>query len=1034
MIRFFSNHPTAANVLMLLLLALGIYALPHLQRDTFPVTPATEVEIRAPYPGATPAEVEESVCQRLESALDSVPGMLELRCEARENLALLTARRTEAVETDTFYNDIKSQIEAVKTLPDKVETPSVVKLERVATVATVAITGPLDPESLLAYATVVQQRMQQDARLAQVTLQGFSERNLAIEISREALQRYGLSLGEVQAALLRQSVDLPGGVLPTPDSEWIVRFSGQRQNLQQWRELPLLAGPSGSLLRLGELAQLRLEFARPEEQTFFNGQRAALLQVAKTYDQDSLWVRGVLEEHLERERRLAPRGVELSVSADTTGNIRSRLRILIENGLQGLGLVLLTMALFFSVRFSFWVALGLPVSFLGAVFVMNLFGFTLNMMTLVGLLVATGLLMDDSIVIAENIAARLQEGKSPLEATVQGTQQVLPGVLASFVTTGLIVGPLSFLGGNMGAVLRYIPAVLLLTLAVSLIEAFLILPSHLRHALPSLQQPPQRWRQRFEEGFAAVRDRWFVPLALVAVRQPYLWLGTLLALALMAYATLPAGWLKFQAFPTLESDVIQARLLLPQGTPLHRTEELVAQLETALGQLDEEFSPRQPEEQRLVQNVSVFYNSNVDAFESGPHLATVSADLLPAEVREGTVSEMLERWRVLTGELPDVVSLKFTDRERGVAGKAIDLRLQGGSLVNLQQAAEDLKAFLSRFPGVRDVSHDLRPGKTELRVQLKDAAGVFGINTRSVAEEVRAALSGATGLEVLLRANAYDVVARLASEDRNSLDDLQNLRIRAPNGTLVPLSAVADLEITRGYARIHRVNGVKTVTVQGTLDPTVANAQELMRSVKGRWLPSIQERFPGLKLVSQGQDKESAETGSSLQKNLLFGVFGVFLLLAFQFGNLWQPLAVLLAVPAGFIGVVAGHLLLGLDLTMPSLVGLATLTGIVVNDNILLVAFLKQELCAGSELPAAAREAVRARFRPILLTSLTTIAGLLPLLLETSTQAQFLIPLVASLTFGLLAATFAALLVVPATFALLEDWNLLPEEATPYWT
>ncbi len=1025
MIRYFSDHPTAANLLMVAILALGLNALPRLQRDTFPLTPATEVEIRAPYPGATPAEVEESVCQRVEEALDSVSGLQELRCDARENLAIATAKRSESTDMGEFYDDVKSQIEAISSFPAKVERPSVAKLERTASVASVAITGATSEAGLLAYASDVKDRLQRDPRIAQVQLSGFSARNLVVEVSQQALQRHELSLSDVQAALVRQSLDLPGGLLATPDGDWIVRFSEQRRTPRELESLLVLSSRNGGQVRLGDLARIHLAFDRPEEKTYFNGQRAAILNIAKTYDQDSLRVRAALEENLVRERQLAPRGMALEISSDTTTNIRSRLRILVENGLQGLALVFLTMWLFFSLRFSFWVAMGLPVSFLGAVFAMDALGYTLNMMTLVGLLVATGLLMDDSIVIAENIAAKLKEGKSSLEAAVEGTRQVFPGVISSFLTTGMIVGPLAFLSGNMGAVLRYIPAVLLITLAVSLIEAFLILPSHLKHSLPSLQQQKLGpLKTRFENGFQAIRDRFFVPLVKRTTGQPYLWIGGVLGLALAAYATLPSGLLKFQAFPTLESDIIQARVLLPQGTPLSRTEALMAQLEESLQALDAEYTPLQPEGQPLIQNISILYNTNVDAYESGPHLATISADLLSAEVRTGSVPDMLERWRELTGDLPDVVFLKFTDKERGVAGKAIDLRLQGNQLEQLKKASLDLQAFLSGYAGVRDLSDDLRPGKPELRIHLKETAGIFGISAKAVADEVRAALSGNTGLEVLLRSESLSVLAQLDAQDRASLDDLYTLSIKAPDGTLVPLQAVAELEEVRGFARIHRVNTLRTVTVQGTLDTEVANAQELMRAVQKKFMPELKKQYPGIKMVSQGQDKESADTGNSLQMNLLIGVVGVFLILGFQFRNLVQPFAVLLALPMAFVGVIVGHLLLGLELTMPSLVGMATLTGVVVNDNILLVTFLKERLGHQVPLLEAAQEAVRDRFRPIVLTSLTTIAGLLPLLSETSTQAQFLIPLVASLAFGLMFATFASLIIVPAFFALLEDWGL----------
>ena len=1029
MIRFFAGHPNAANVLMMVVIILGFTALPKLQRDSFPVTPAKEVEIRINYPGATPAEVEEAICQRIEDTLDSVAGLKEIRCDARENIAIATAEMFENTDMDTFFNDVKSQVEAITSFPDKVEKASIIKLERTASVASIAITGKLSPQGLKAYAESVKERMKRDARIAQIRIQGFSDQALLIELPAVALQRYSVTLSDIRTAIERQSLDLPAGILQTQAGDIIVRFTGQSRTAEELADLVIISGSKGGRVRLGEIAEIDTLFERAEEKILFNGQRAALLEISKTYEQDSLRVMEAIQENLARERAMAPKGIKLAISADATSNIRERLRILTSNGIQGLVLVFLTMWLFFSLRFSFWVTMGLPVSMLGAVYGMHILGYSLNMMTLVGLIVAIGLLMDDAIVISENIAAQLDKGKKSLQASIDGVRQVAPGVLSSFFTTAVIVGPLAFLSGKMGDVLKYIPAVLLITLLVSLVEAFFILPAHLHHSMKHFnKQTRSRFQQKFEQGFERLRDRIFLPLVEKATRNPQLALGIMIFLVLISFALIPAGILKYQAFPKLESDVIQARIILPQGTPLARTEEVVSQLVESLQTLDTEFTARQPDKQALLQNVSVLFNTNVDAYESGPHIATVSADLLPAGTRNGTVTEMLDRWRMLVGELPDVIALKFTDKERGVAGKAIDLRIQGRNLESLKAASLEIQKFLATIRGIDDISDDLRSGKPEFRVHLKETAGVFGITARTVADELRAAIYGNSSLEVLRGHETYAVTIRLADADRNSLDDLLSLRLRAPNGTLVPLSAIADIEQTRDYARIHRINGQRTVTIQASLDTEKANAREIMGMLFKRFLPTLKETYPDVRVVSQGQDKETAETGSSLETNMLIGLIGVYLILTLQFRNYLQPLAVMLAIPMGFIGVVWGHMLMGFELSMPSLVGFAALAGVVVNDNILLVTFLKGRLREGVDVKMAGWLAAKDRFRPIMLTSLTTLAGLLPLLTETSTQAQFLVPLVASLAFGLLTATIASLFLVPAFFVLLEEMHLLKKE------
>lgn len=1033
MIRYFASHPTAANILMLVTIILGLIGLPKLQRDTFPVIPPTEIEIRTPYPGATPYEVEEAICFRIEDALDSIAELVEVRCDARENLAITTVQMREQGNIDIFYNDVKSQLDLITSFPDKVEASSVAKLERTAVVASIAITGDMSALHLKAYANKVKDHLKFDPQIAQVRLLGFSEQDIVISISAATLRRYQLSITDIIELLERQSFDLPSGIMQTQTEDFIVRLSEQRRTQQEFADLVIISSPSGGQVRLGDIAAISRQFKQQEDQILFNGQRAALLEISKTSSQDALQVKKVIQAHLERERRNAPRGIALEISQDVTSVIRDRLRILVTNGVQGLILVFLTMWLFFSFRYSFWVTMGLPVSFLGAIFMMQFLGYTLNMITLAALLVAIGLLMDDAIVLSENVAAQIRKQQTKIDAVVKGVTQVAPGVFSSFLTTIIIIAPLAFMSGKMGAILSYLPVVLIVTLAVSLVEAFLILPAHLLHSsgqlLTSQRSAIHQW---FDKKFTFLRNELFAPMVRKTTAQAYFTVGIIISLVLVFYAAFPAGLLKYRALPNLESNVIQARILLPQGTPFDRTEDVVQQVVTALKKLDEEFSALQDKEhgrqKRLLKNIIVLFNTNKDAYESGAHLATVSADLLPAEQRVGRIDTMLNRWRELTGEPADVIALKFTDRERGVAGKAIDIRLQGNKLEQLKQAAEELQQWLSQFKGVQDLSDDLRPGKPELQIRLKKSAGSFGITARAVADSVRAALHGGTRLEVQSGYEAEDVIVRLELNDRDNLEDLHDLMVRNNQRQLVPLSAVAEIKKSRGFSRIHRINGKKTVTIQGTINTEIINARQLMQITKKEFLPTLQEKYPAVRPAFQGQGKESTLTGNSLQFNVFLGLLGVYFVLAFQFKSFAQPMAVLLAIPTSLIGVIGGHLLLGLDISMPSLVGMATLTGIVVNDSILLLVFVKDGLGNGMSISDAAQNASIKRFRAIVLTSLTTIAGLTPLLLETSTQAQFLIPLVVSLVFGLLSATVLSLFLVPAVCVILHEMGSFKTE------
>ncbi|NGZ16954.1 efflux RND transporter permease subunit [Vibrio aestuarianus] len=1023
MISFFARHATGANVLMVAILLLGAFALPKLQKDTFPITQTKDIEIRVSYPGASPSEVVEEICTPLEEAVDKLNGIKELTCDARENMAIGNAEIDDGENIDALTSDIQQQVNSISDFPDRVEQITVTKLDRIATVASVAITGNMSASDLYLYAQDVKRRIKSHPLIAQVSVGGFSEQEIEIRVSQWKLKQYGLSISDLSNLVQQQSISTPAGVFTNDLEELSVRFNQLGSEVDDFKKIIVKSSELGTQVRLGDIAEIEQKFANEEDQIIFQGQRAALLQISKTYFQDSLRVKEAIINLVEKEQMRAPQGVEFTITQDVSVNIEDRLRILTSNGVQGLALAFLMLWAFFNLRFSFWVALGLPVSFLGAIFAMYMLGYTLNMMTMVGLIVAIGLLMDDSLIIAENIAAKRQAGMPPVEAAIKGTTQVLPGVIASFATTLMVIGPLMFLSGNMGEVLRYIPIVLLITLLVSLIEALLILPAHLAHS--HLESGSNPVREKFIGSFEGVRDKFFVPLSVKAMNAPYLTLGILIMVVLLSTATFSAGLLKFKAMPSLESDTLQARVLLPQGSLLSQTEDVVAKISKALDKINQEYSEKFPDSEPLVKSKTIMYNTNIDANESGPHMATVSADLLPAQLRQESIKYLVQSWKERTGPTADVVSLKFTDKERGLAGNGIDIRIQGNSLEELDKVSRSLIKWLKGFDGVFNLSSDQRYGRSEIHVKLKDEAGVMGVNSAQLAQTLRSAVKGSTDLTVFQSGEIIDITVRLDEfTHQASLHELKDLMVTASNGRLVPLSAVADFEEQQTFSRINRINGINTVTVQGNINTQIANSREIMQQFYTTFVPNAKKNFPDVSFVSQGQDKESTDTGSSLQTFFAMGVIGIYLILTFLFQSYTQPIAVLLAIPMGWIGVVWGHLGMGIDLTIPSLVGFATLAGIVVNDNILLVTFIKENIAKGVNLMDACREAVHDRFRAIFITSLTTFAGLLPLLTESSTQAQFLIPLIASIAFGLISATLLASIIVPCVLLILDDLGL----------
>ncbi len=1022
MIRYFALHPTAANLLMLAVAVVGLLSLSQLRRETFPDFTPAEVVISLPYPGATALDVEEAVCQRVEDGLEGLADVAETECTASEGLGQVVATMAGGADPDRFLNDVRTEVEAIDSFPDEVETPVVTERNRTDFVTAVALTGPMALTDLKAYAEDLKERWLKDPLVSQISIEGFSQRQFRVHVDRMALHRYGLTVGDVANAITAQSLDRPAGTLETGDGDFLVRFAEGRRAPRDFDDLVVVGAESGAEVPLAMIARVDDRFETPETAITFDDKRAALLRISKTKQQDTLRVMGAVRTLVDRELAQAPEGVRLVITQDISSLVADRLSMLTRNGIQGVVLVFLVLWLFFGLRYAFWVAAGLPVAFLGTLFVMQVMGYSLNMISMVGLLIAIGLMMDDAIVLAENIAVHLRKGDDALTAAVAGTREVAAGVLSSFATTLCVFLPLAFIEGDIGKVLRVLPVVLITTLAVSLVEAFLILPHHLGHA--GQADRPGAVRRAFDARFDWLRTHVVGRVAAGAVRWRYLTVG-LAGMAFLTALSLPAsGLVKTEAFPSVDGDVASVYLLLPQGTPPARTEQVVGRLTEALSRINSRLTPEQPGETSLVRHVTVEYGRDGNTGETGAHAVTLTVDLLSAEERTTTLTRFLDLWRQEAGPIPDVSSLIFREFSIGPGGLPIEIRLKGDDLETLDAAAESLKEWLAGYEGVYDLTDTQRPGKPEMQITLRPGAVALGVTGTMVAEQVRGALFGQVADEVQIGPESYEVDVRLAPEARDSLGALEDFRLTLPSGALVPLGVVAHLSEARGPARILRYDGQRTVTITGDVDTRVANADAVVADTMARFIPELEARHPGVTVALEGQSAEADTTRASIQRGFLMGLIGVYLLLSFQFRSYILPVVVMVIIPFALIGVLVGHLLMGFELSMPSIMGFASLAGVVVNDSILLVIFLRRNAGEGLDVAAAAAQASQDRFRAITLTSLTTITGLLPLLLEQSLQAQVLQPLVISLAGGLLATTVLVLFVVPAFYVILHDFGL----------
>jgi len=1023
MIRYFASHQTAANILMFVILLAGLIVLPTLTKETFPEVDTNQVKVTVIYPGANTNEVEESICNRLEDATDGISFLEEQRCEARDNTGSMTLDMQETGNIQKFLDDVDAAVDGITDFPDNAEEPVVEELGRIKPVVSVAINAELAQAELKALAEYYRDRLLALPEIPIVTVSGFSTHQLSVLVKPESLRQYQLSIEDIANRIKSQSMDVPAGTMDTDERSYQIRFTNERRTVDELADLIILENENGAQLRLGEMARIVDDFTDEEMRTDLNGKPAATLKISKNISDDTLTIFNAVKNFVESENARLPASTRLVITQDTASIVQDRLSLLLKNGWQGLILATLSLFLFFSWRYTFWVALGLPLSFIGGLVMMSVFGISINMISMVALLMAIGILMDDAIVISESIESEYRKGKSPLEASIEGIRKVARGVFSSFATSAILFGSLLFLKGDMGQIMGVLPVVLLSVLTISLVEAFLILPHHLKHSLETHhQQERAEWRKRFEANFERLCDR-VGNLADMAIRFRYAVVGAAIALFIISFSLIPSGLVKFKAFPDLEGNILDARIIMPQGTPFSRTDEVVqillASLQKSLAQLPPE------DEAELVKNIQVSYSSNVDAGEEGVHLATISLDLLDAETRNNSLNDLRRLWLETTPAIADAISIQYKEPAFGPAGQAISIRLQGQDLPQLSKASWELQNWLNGYPGVSNIMDDLRPGKPQLSVKLYPGALNSGIDAKQVSQQLRAAYQGTKVSDIYQGREAYEINVMLDSEPQNALNDFESLPIFSKQGEAIPLTAIAEINEVREFSRIVRIDHQRTITISGDIDSKITNTNVVLNDTKKRFLPQLQNAYPGLVFSLEGEVKNSSETNLSVLSGFIAGIAGVFLLLSLTFRNYLEPIVVLINIPLALIGVIWGHLLMGLDLTLPSMIGFVSLAGIVVNDSILLVEYVKTGIRDGMTLHDAAGKAVRDRFRAIFLTSITTVAGMFPLLLETSLQAQVLVPLVVSVVFGMISATFLTLLVLPASYSIMEDMGFV---------
>ena len=1036
------HNPVLANVIMVCILVGGYLSGRALVTETYPEFSLDRISIEATYPGASPEDVEQGVCTKIEEALEGLAGIRRIRSRASENEALVLVWLREVADPRLLMLDIKDRVDRIDTFPPEVEHPVISEVLVREQVVNVAVYGNAPERTLKELAVEVKDELLSDESISQIVVTGVRDYEVSIEVSQEALLQYGLTLQDVAAVVSRNCLDVPAGTLRTDQEELTLRTTGQRYTAQEFEDIVAIARPDGTLIKLGQIAKVTDGFEEDYKAGRFQGQPAAMLEIFRTTDQDTATIASTARAYVERKQQELPSGLHLDVWGDASREVDARIAMLLENAAWGMGLVVLVLALFLDFRVSLYLALGIPISFAGALVVMHFTGQTLNMLTLFALIMVSGIIVDDAIVIADSFRGRISRGDAPDLAAINGADAVVLPVLGSSATTIVAFIPLLFVAGVMGKFIAVMPVVVISAVVFSALEAFFILPSHLQHCLHEDTRRGGRphWRtgvrEHLERWIDRVITRVYRPLCARALRARGVTLSVAVASALLVAGLVAGGRIPFTLLPEIDSDMLRARVRFPQGVPVSRTAAAVAQLEQAAARLNHDLTLRhRGAGDLMVKKYSVVGEWSSWIRERGSHLCEVTLGLMPAEERRLDSQTILAAWEKHTGLIDDAVSVTFGRVQRGPAEKPLDIRLLGDDLEELRTAADEVCVKLGEFAGVSGIEHNLLPGRREVRVKLRPLARTLGVSLDDLARQLRNGFYGGEAVRVQRGRDEVRVQVRFPHEQRRSIADLESIRIRSTGAGEIPFREVAECAIGRGYASICHRNGKRYVRITADVDLRRANAERILAELESGYLSRLREKYPDLEYRFEGQRAQLVESLDSLSAGLAIALVVIYAILAAMLVSYVQPLVIMAVIPLGFAGAALGHLLTGYDLTMLSVFGIVAMSGVVVNDSLVLLhqinARVRQRAAGssphgpepqqGSFVFDAVLEAGALRFRAVVLTTVTTVAGLAPLLLERSTQAQTLIPMAISLVFGLAFATVLTLVVVPALYLGLID-------------
>lgn len=1046
-IAYMAGNGVAANLLMLFIVAAGVVSLGGLVQEVFPEVSLDQVQVSVNYPGATPDEVEESIILQIEEHIRGVEGVDQITATASEGRASVVAELELGTDVSQALNEIKAEVDRIQSFPAGAERPEVREATNRQSVIQLAVFGDVSERALKETAYRIEDALAALPSVSYVETTAVRDYEISIEVPLRRLRALGLTIDQVAAAVRSGSLELSAGSIENADQAIRIRTVGQNYDQQDFEEIIVLARPDGTVVRLGEIADVRDGFQEAELITRYRGQRAAFVEVYRTSDERVLEIADAVEAHLAAEILPSlPAGVGIEVWNNDAELLRDRLRLLLKNALLGLALVLAALAVFLEARLALWVAAGIAVSFVGTFAVMLATGTSVNMVSMFAFILAVGIVVDDAIVVCENIYAEREKGAHGLQAAIRGTLRIKRPVIFAVLTTVAAFAPLLFIPGVVGKLLRAIPVIAISVLAISLLESLLVLPNHLSKSKrrsggpdPARRAAPanvlRRVRALVNDALARFTDGPLDRALRLATGRPTIVIAVGIGMIVLCVATVPAGIINLRFFPEVEADAVHAAIEMPEGTPAARTNEATLQIEAAGHRTIERLSEGRPADAApLLAGVNVTVGRRArqpDPFGGSAdnrlraNIGSVAFKLLEAEERDVAAADFLQEWRRETGFLPQARSLTFAADLLNL-GPPVQAELSHPDPAGLADAGRALADELRQLAGVFDIKTDQDQGFTEIQIELRPEARTLGLTLEDLARQVRAAFFGTEALRVQRGREDVRVYVRLPEEERNAIADVERYQIRTPLGAEVPLGRVASLRLDTSPSAIRRKDARRVLTVTADIDPATATNQQVTGHLSGVVLPALAEQHAGLDYAFGGEQQEQAESFAALGRGFILALLIIYALLAIPFRSYTKPVIVMAAIPFGIIGAVLGHLLLGLDMSALSMFGIIGLSGVVVNDSLVMIDFVDERLKQGMSGREAIITGAKARFRPILLTSLTTFLGVSPLVFEQNLQAQFLVPMAASLGFGIIFATVVLMMIVPALAMLhhdAEEWR-----------